>query len=125
VVTPISTILTLGLLLLNIFKFYDVSKQGADTPFFFVFGYIVIQLYIMYVVYFFMKDLEVEIYMSSAIRSLTDEEIAEFSEGLKAPPFRVEDLDLKTQNLMDAIHYQRYKKELFEIDEALLEIGNY
>lgn len=80
------------------------------------------KIVVFYVVYFFMREMELDIQMSCARRSLTTAELQEFQNGAPAP-FRIEDLDKKTLTLMDRIHFERYKKEDFEIATGDLTLG--
>ena len=105
----------------NIIRFH-FNKETHPGVYALVTGYGAIQLYLVYVVYCFMKEMEFEIQMTSAMRYLTDDEINEFENGVE-PPFRVEDLDAKTRNLMDKIQFLRYKREDFEILPENLQLG--
>ncbi|OXA52017.1 Vascular endothelial growth factor receptor 1 [Folsomia candida] len=120
VATPISIIWVVIMMLINISRLRWVSGVSSPQIFVLVAFYGVLQCYFVYVVYFYMKEMEVDIFMSSTIRSLTDAEVAEFEQGI-SPPFRVQDLDTETQSLMDRIHYERYKKEDFEIERNKLQ----
>lgn len=122
VATPISIIWVVIMMLINISRLRWVSGVSSPQIFVLVAFYGVLQCYFVYVVYFYMKEMEVDIFMSSTIRSLTDAEVAEFEQGI-SPPFRVQDLDTETQSLMDRIHYERYKKEDFEIERNKLQFG--
>lgn len=58
------------------------------------------------------------------MRTLTEDEVQEFDQGLsRPPPFRIQDLDAHTLTLLERIQYLRYKKEDFEIEEDALTFG--
>jgi len=101
----------------NLFMFGNFLPQILAI----VTGYGFLKLYIVYAIYYYMKDMETDIVMASALRSLTDLEVAEFENGQELPAFG---LDLKSKSLIDKVQYERYKREDFEISEHWLETGN-
>ncbi len=102
-----------------------VKSSGVTSGQVFVLSacYIFPQTYLFYVVHCFIEEMENDNFMSSAMRTLTEVEVADFENGLNSPPpFEIKDLDEGTQSLVDRIQYQRYKKEDFEIHDDMLEL---
>lgn len=99
--------------------------KGVTSPQSFVLlsGYVMLQCYIFYVVHSFMKEMELELSMSSAMRPLTEAEVAEFEDGLK-PSFSFENLEEDVDiGLLEKVKFKRYNKEEFEIDMDKLVVG--
>jgi len=82
-------------------------------------GYCLYRLYVCLVVYYYIRDLEDEEDEQAAARTLTEEEMREFEEGLAFSG----DLDIATKNLIAKVQYQRYKREDYEIKMEKLDLG--
>jgi hypothetical protein len=114
--TIVSILFNLGLLFANTFIFSTFLVKVFAMSI----GYELLEFYLCYIVYYYVRDLEFEILMDSAFRTLTDQEISEFEHGLDLHP----NFDHKTKNLIDSVRYQGYKREEFEIPIDRLEMGS-
>jgi hypothetical protein len=116
VCTIISVLVALGVMFTNAFIFSIFLFQVLAL----VAGYGLLKFYICYIVYYYVTDLEFDLLMESAVRTLTDKEMADFEHGMELPH---PNFDHKTKNLIDSVQYQRYKREEFEIPIDRLEMG--
>ncbi|ODM91480.1 Vascular endothelial growth factor receptor 1 [Orchesella cincta] len=81
-------------------------------------SYCLYKFYVCIVVYYYIRDIEDEEEEQAAARTLTEEELKDFEEGLA---FKGE-LDVATKDLMEKVQYQRYKREDYEIRMDKLEL---